>query len=327
MDDDHHSRAAGPTELHSTTVVLGEGASLPSAGSQTKAIAEHPRTLTPSPTGSTTSKGPASITKAPGATKSFSRTIKDGPWCWLSKITLTQILAATGETNGAVCNGRSVYLALCELASDAGTERFTATKSLIGYRAGLSIRTVQRVLADLERAGVVEIGRNATGIRTASSYTLKKTNASPSSRNDSTSGHGEVSELADMVKERKELKEPIAPTGAVGAVGANRSSAQPIPGGPCIRDPLLESLASLGGSDPAQVTPKAWRAIAVALDEIRTVCPDVTPDEIRRRATSYRQHMPQAMPTAHALAKHWAQCDHLPQPAKPAPQPQRDYTA
>jgi len=272
------------------------------------------------------SKTPASATEATPTTWISTRCTTDSPFCWQSKAALKQILDTFGESEGTVCNARSVYLALCELASDAGVEQFITTKTLIGYRAGLSTRTVQRVLADLERTGIVKIRRNATGIRTASSYTLTRASVSTSRRNGSTSGHGEGSRLPDIVKERKELKEPIAPTGAVEAIGAFPSSTNPKAEGPRARDPLLDSLASLGGSDPAQVTPKAWRAIAVALDEIRIVCPDVTPDEIRRRATAYRQHMPHAMLTAHALARHWAQCDHLPQPAKSAPQPQRDYT-
>lgn len=109
-------------------------------------------------------------------------------------------------------------------------------------------------------------------------------------------------------KERKG-KESIAPAGAVGGPEAKPD---PCPKKPRERNPLIDAIAAVDGSDPAQVTGKAWGGIAAALNEIREVCPQVTPEEIRRRAAHYRQHMPGAMLTPHALAKHWATCDHPP---------------
>ena len=111
-------------------------------------------------------------------------------------------------------------MALCELASDAASESFSATKALIAFRAGLSIRTVQRVLPDLERAGVLRIARSAVGLRTASTYTLLFV---PSGHGDSTSGHNGSTighgtgrgQVADKVEEQgekgKELERTIAP--------------------------------------------------------------------------------------------------------------------
>lgn len=133
--------------------------------------------------------------------------------------------------------------------------------------------------------------------------------------------------MSESVKESKG-KETIAPNGA--EVG-ERVGIPAKPSTPAkrtrARDPLLDALASVDGSDLAQVTPKAWQSIAAALKEIRTVCPDLTADEIHRRAGNYRQHMPSAMLTPHALAKHWAKCDRPPQSGQPTPQPQRRYPA
>lgn len=236
------------------------------------------------------------------------RSIKDGPFGWFSKAALNFIQEATGEGEGVTQNARSVYLALCELASDNGTERFTASKALIAFRAGMSVRTVQRVLPDLQRAGVVSIEHNALGRGTVSAYTLLHTpshNVSTRRQNDQTPRQPDALRLADKVKERKELKEPIAP-------------AKP----PRARNPLLDALVALDGSDPAQVTSSGYGAAGKALKEIKEVCPSVTLAEIQRRGANYRMHMPDMTISPSALARHWAKCEHPPRRTSAAAQPQ-----
>lgn len=78
------------------------------------------------------------------------------------------------------------------------------------------------------------------------------------------------------------------------------------------RNLVLDSLAAVDGSDPLQVTKGAWSGIARALSDIKAVTPDVTPDEISRRAANYRLHHRDATISPLALAKHWAKCDHPP---------------
>jgi uncharacterized protein YdaU (DUF1376 family) len=96
---------------------------------------------------------------------------------------------------------------------------------------------------------------------------------------------------------------------------------------PRARSPLMDALASVDGSDPQQVTPAAWPAIGRALSAIKAVTPDVTLDEILRRARNYRQKHPDWALTATALAKHWASCERAtnqPQAVaqQPIPEPQ-----
>lgn len=74
------------------------------------------------------------------------------------------------------------------------------------------------------------------------------------------------------------------------------------------RNPLFDALARACGSEPSQLTNGAARTVGVALAEIRAVFPNVTPDEIGRRADAYRRLMPTATLTESALAKHWARC-------------------
>lgn len=103
---------------------------------------------------------------------SQARSTRDGPWVWLSKASLRRLTVTLSETPDAACRARSVLLAFSELASDAGSNTFSVTKGLLAYRAGVSIRTVQRVLPDLEKAGVLRVERADSGIKTASTYTL-----------------------------------------------------------------------------------------------------------------------------------------------------------
>jgi hypothetical protein len=79
------------------------------------------------------------------------------------------------------------------------------------------------------------------------------------------------------------------------------------------RDPLFDALTSAEGSNPAQLTRTAARAIGVALAEIRRACPDLTADEINRRCANYRKLMPNVRVTASGLSKHWARCDEEPE--------------
>lgn len=74
-------------------------------------------------------------------------------------------------------------------------------------------------------------------------------------------------------------------------------------------NPLFDELARLECSDPSQLTKSARRSIGVALSQIKEVCPNLTADEIRRRAANYSIAMPGAIKTAMGLAKHWARLD------------------
>jgi len=130
-----------------------------------------------------------------------------------------------------------------------------------------------------------------------------------------------------LIEESPEESIELAPAGAAVESGKASTRHGPKPRKTRERNPTLDVLAAIGGADPAQVTGKAWGGIAAALKEIREVCPGVTAEEINRRAVHYRQHMPGAMLTAHALAKHWATCDRPPQSVQPNQQPAREYPA
>ena len=74
------------------------------------------------------------------------------------------------------------------------------------------------------------------------------------------------------------------------------------------RNPILDALAVIGGGKAEEIPPGNWAGIAKALSEIRAVCPELTIEELQRRARNYRTRFEGAALTPFALAKHWATC-------------------
>src|SRR5882757_5164014 len=100
------------------------------------------------------------------------RHTSDGPFCWQNKAVLRMITEEFAESNQAV-SARSLYLALTEVASDEQSETFTASKALIAHKAGLSVKTAERILPGLEHLGFLKIDR---GLVEATSGSIKSPN-------------------------------------------------------------------------------------------------------------------------------------------------------
>ena len=75
------------------------------------------------------------------------------------------------------------------------------------------------------------------------------------------------------------------------------------------RDSVIDALALIEASDLNQVTTPAWSKHAKAKQIIMQVCPDVTADEIKRRALNWKTHHPDCGCTSTAIASHWAKCE------------------
>ena len=74
---------------------------------------------------------------------------------------------------GSLSAGRSVYLALAEIASDKQTETFSVATSYIAQRAGVSSKTVRRVIGMLKKLGFVRIkARSINGLKASNEYTV-----------------------------------------------------------------------------------------------------------------------------------------------------------
>ena len=72
------------------------------------------------------------------------------------------------------------------------------------------------------------------------------------------------------------------------------------------RNALLDALVSACGGDPNTTTKTAFRSAATALSEIKTVCPDLTTEEINRRAEKYKREHRDWPLTCPSLAKWWS---------------------
>ncbi len=70
-------------------------------------------------------------------------------------------------------------------------------------------------------------------------------------------------------------------------------------------DPIFDAIAEVCRMRPGSVTPSAGGQIGNALKEIREVCPEVSPEIIRRVASNYRAAWPGIELPPSALAKHW----------------------
>ena len=70
---------------------------------------------------------------------------------------------------GNLAAARSVYLALSEIASDRQSDTFTVATLYIAQRAGVTSKTVRRVIKILQRLGFARVqGRSANGLKVAS---------------------------------------------------------------------------------------------------------------------------------------------------------------
>ena len=96
------------------------------------------------------------------------------PWCWLEKAKLRTLSDVFGEGgHGSLMAARSVMLALSEIASDRQNDTFIAATSYIAQRAGVTSKTVRRMVKTFKKLGFLKMRqRSANGLRSASEYTL-----------------------------------------------------------------------------------------------------------------------------------------------------------
>ena len=101
------------------------------------------------------------------------RSMSHSPWLWISKSAQDRALSAAGST------GLAIYTALCRLESDCPAKAksaFHASASNIARASGMGVRSVERYLPDLAKAGLVAIrsGRKsaANGANEANQYRL-----------------------------------------------------------------------------------------------------------------------------------------------------------
>lgn len=216
----------------------------------------------------------------------------------------------------------SEFRVLCHLYRRAGKDRrcYPAAHS-IAKTCKLHRDTVWVCIKKLENLGLLQ---RRKGRRNSNEYTLTEIRVGENK------GPTEANELAET--KGQEL------TGSDGRLSAETEGCKgyPIEGHPKKniqrgiskdsgetkeangRDPVLNALTAIDGSDLTQVTRPAWDSAATALSDIRTVCPNVTRELLHLRAVHFTQRFPNAKISPRALAKHWAACERPPRSASAA---------
>jgi hypothetical protein len=90
-------------------------------------------------------------------------------FCWQDKAALRRIREAFDHEH-SVCTALAVYLALSEIASDAGSEEFKTTHAWIQRFSGVSVSTIKKRLSALAEIGLIEV--RTPELRAASTYRL-----------------------------------------------------------------------------------------------------------------------------------------------------------
>jgi hypothetical protein len=101
---------------------------------------------------------------------------KREPFCLVEKPKLRMIGDVFSQKAGSInsaCSARSLYLAMCEIASDRQSDRYDESQPAIATRAGLSVATVKRILPVFRQLRLVKIKRNFINeMETSSTYTI-----------------------------------------------------------------------------------------------------------------------------------------------------------
>lgn len=71
------------------------------------------------------------------------------------------------------------------------------------------------------------------------------------------------------------------------------------------RDEIADALAIAENAEPLEVPASHMRTLCVKANELRKVAPDVTPEEVARRAANWPSHMRDATISGPAIVKHW----------------------
>lgn len=129
------------------------------------------------------------------------------------------------------------------------------------------------------------------------------TRKEPTANQNGTHGGDDREDKIDKIREDSNT---IAATAANGGESP-KSEAQETPK-PRPRNPLIDALAFIAGIPLREIGPTVGSRLGKALSTIKQSTPEVTAEEITRRATNYRSHYPKIALTPEALAKHWGVC-------------------
>jgi hypothetical protein len=128
----------------------------------------------------------------------------------------------------------------------------------------------------------------------------------------------EIEEEIEIQSSAAPIPAPPAPKGDIPS--ASPSSPKPLsvfghPVSPVLAS-IVAAIREVDGTAFVDLTHSATRELKHAVGEILAAAPHVTPAEIHAAAAAYRRAYPQAILTAHALAKHWPRLQPTAGPAR-----------
>ena len=240
-----------------------------------------------------------------------------GGWFKVPRVDRDVIIAKLGSERAP--SAIVVWLALRDIANERRSDAIQCSAMEISRIAGTSRRTVERVLPMLRDIGLVRWEQSrlpetkgfGASIYHVLSLEPPATMAEPPA--DKAEPPAKDSENVGGVYISKTRKtgntlQPASPPAGEFNLESTTTEKPPKNHGP-----IFEALAELDGKG-RKLTKSGAGAVGKARKEITNVSPEVTPDEIRRRAANLALHFPGASVTASSLAKHWARCGEPPGP-------------
>lgn len=87
------------------------------------------------------------------------RSPKDGPWLWMTKAAITMIRSGAKEFHE---HALTIYMVLCEAASNQQSETFTLSIGRCAKLAFIGKKTARGAIRELTRIGLIEVVRERT---------------------------------------------------------------------------------------------------------------------------------------------------------------------
>lgn len=196
-----------------------------------------------------------------------------------------------------------VFLAICDHANDDGV--CWPSMARIAKKCCLSDRQTRRIVRILEKRGNL-LTQQSEG-HSSNRYLVQFPTRTPMTElDDKEPGHTGPTTRTPMTGDPDIAMSDKSSLTVNRTIICKEANSKPKKERP--RDALLDSLASLGGSNPKETPRSRWSSIAKCKRDLLEVCPDLSPQEIDRRAENYRTHFSGAALTPEALTKHWAVC-------------------
>jgi hypothetical protein len=186
-------------------------------------------------------------------------------------------------------------LVLLAIANRDGERGCFPSVDRIAHDAGCSVRATQDAIRRAVSVHELSVERNAGPGRT-NVYHVLLTDGIQSTLDTRPRTPQELHPADSKTDLHPELKE----------LGSSASTKPQNPKSTRKRDLIHDALAEVEGADPLELTRSHAKRIGVAASDIRSATPDVSPEDIRRRADVYRRLHPTWELTAFAIAAHWA---------------------